>query len=893
MARSRGARNGRAGRRTALRSMNGRRGRRPGRWGVILSALVLALLLTLLATGGVALAAAVYYQQIKDELPAPERLIERPLFQSTRIYDRNGNLMAEFFDPRAGHRIWVSLKDVSPAVIQATLATEDPNFYNNPGVDWRAFIRAAIQNITGGRIESGASTITMQLVRNALFDPEERLAPSINRKIKELLLAYEISQQYPKDQILEMYLNEVYYGNLAYGIESAAQTYFGKPARELNLAEAALLAGIPQAPADYNPFTNFDLTKRRQEMVLDLMVKHGFITPNQAKEAKAAPLQFAEPKQEVKAPHFVNYVRDLLIQKYGEQAVFNLGLQVITSLDLDLQQAAEQIIREHMPKIRPYRATNAALVAINPNTGEILTMVGSADFYDQSIDGQVNVALSFRQPGSAIKPITYAAAFERGWTPATIVDDSPLEIRIGNRIYRPNNHDFKFRGPIPIRKALAGSLNIPAIRTIQFVGVENMIELAKDMGVVFLREDPVQCGVSITLGGCEVRLLDLTSAFGVFAAQGVRHPPVAILKITDYRGRVLEEFKPGPGKRVLRPEVAFLVTDILADNDARSFVWGPNSLLKLASRPAAAKTGTTEYNQDGWQLGYTPDLVVGVWVGNSDGSPMGSIYGIQASGPIWNRFMEYAHREKPVKQFPVPPGVVRMTVCAETGLPINPTATPTAGRPQNDEPRRDQPGSDESQGRLGCTPVTDWFIKGQKPVPGPTISSQTPTPTATPGATPAPAGTPSPTPARSGGPLVMPSVVGRPIQDALASLESLGLEVHQQTRPSNQAPPGQVISQSPAPGTQLIPGTAVTLVVSAGPSVTVPNVIGRPEAEAKQLIQQAGLVNFPTVTYQGRGMGIPDEVLNRVCVGCVLSSDPPPGATVPPGTEVKIAVRRD
>lgn len=846
----------------------------------------MALLLSLLVTGGVAVAAAVFYQQIRDELPAPEQLIERPLFQSTRVYDRNGNLLAEFFDPRAGRRIWVSLRDVSPAVVQATLATEDPNFYKNPGVDWQAVIRAAIQNITGGRIESGASTITMQLVRNALFDPEERFAPTINRKLKELLLAYEVSQRYSKDQILEMYLNEVYYGNLAYGIESAAQTYFGKPAKDLNLAEAALLAGIPQAPADYNPFTNFDLTKRRQELVLDLMVKHGFISPEQAEEARAAPLHFAEPKQQVKAPHFVNYVRDLLIQKYGEQAVFNLGLQVVTTLDLDLQQAAEQIIREHIQQIRRYRATNAALVAINPNTGEILTMVGSADFYDQSIDGQVNVALSFRQPGSAIKPITYAAAFERGWTPATILDDSPIELRIGNRIYRPNNHDFKFRGPIPIRKALAGSLNIPAIRTVQFVGVENMIELAKDMGVVFLREDPVQCGVSITLGGCEVRLLDLTSAFGVFAAQGVRHPPAAILKVTDYKGRVLEEFKPGPGKQVLRPEVAFLVTDILSDNDARSFVWGPNSWLKLASRPAAAKTGTTEYNQDGWQLGYTPDLVVGVWVGNSDGSPMGPIYGIQASGPIWNRFMEYAHRNKPAKPFPVPPGVVRLTVCAETGLPVDLGRLPADDRPQPDGDRPDQPAPHRS-----CTPVTDWFIKGQKPVPGPTVAPQTPTPT--PATTPAPAPAATPTPARSGGPLVMPSVVGRSVQDALEVLGRLDLEVRQQFRPGNQAPAGQVISQSPAPGTPVTPGTVVTLVVSAGGDVTVPNVIGRPEAEAKQLIQQAGLSVFPTVTYQGRGMGIPDDVLNRVCVGCVLSTDPAPGTAVSPGTEVKIAVRKD
>ncbi len=870
-----------------MRSFNGKRRRRPGRLGILLSAVALALLLSLLVTGGVAVAAAVFYQQVKDELPAPERLIERPLFQSTRIYDRNGNLLAEFFDPRAGRRIWVSLKDVSPAVVQATLATEDPNFYRNPGVDWQAIIRAAIQNITGGRIESGASTITMQLVRNALFDPEERFAPTISRKIKELLLAYEISQRYSKDQILEMYLNEVYYGNLAYGIESAAQTYFGKSAKDLNLAEAALLAGIPQAPADYNPFTNFDLTKRRQEVVLDLMVKHGFISPEQAEEARATPLHFAEPKQDIKAPHFVNYVRDLLIQKYGEQAVFNLGLQVITTLDLDLQQTAEQIIREHIQQIRRYRATNAALVAINPNTGEILTMVGSADFYDQSIDGQVNVALSFRQPGSAIKPITYAAAFERGWTPATILDDSPIELRIGNRVYRPNNHDFKFRGPIPIRKALAGSLNIPAIRTIQFVGVENMIELAKDMGVVFLREDPVQCGVSITLGGCEVRLLDLTSAFGVFAAQGVRHPPVAILKVTDYRGRVLEEFKPGPGKRVLRPEVAFLITDILSDNDARSFVWGPNSWLKLASRPAAAKTGTTEYNQDGWQLGYTPDLVVGVWVGNSDGSPMGPIYGIQASGPIWNRFMEYAHRDKPVKQFPVPPGVVRMTVCAETGRPV----TPEQQRP-DDRPNRggrDDGQADQGAPHRGCTPITDWFIKDQKPVPGPTVAPRTPTPAATPGTPPAA----TPTPARSGGPLVMPSVVGRSLQDALEVLASLDLEVRQQARPGNQAPAGQVISQSPAPGTQVTPGTVVTLVVSAGGNVAVPNVVGRPEAEARQLIQRAGLAVFPTVTYQGHGMGIPDDVLNRVCVGCVLSTDPAPGTAVPPGTEVKIAVRKD
>jgi 1A family penicillin-binding protein len=624
------------------------------------------------------------YAVIARDLPAPSELQQRAAqFNSTRIVDHNGRLLYELNDPNEGRRIAIPIQQMPRNLLLATLATEDPSFYVNAGFDPLGIMRAIFNVVVRGR-EVGGSTITQQLVK-LVYERSER---TVSRKVSEIILAQEITRQYPKDTILEIYLNEIYYGNLAYGIEAAAQTYFGKSAKELTLAEASFLAGLPQAPAYYDPYHNFAEAKERQRQVLNFMAREGLqeavwrdgsrihLSVEEVRDAyynqKPRQVEDLRPLRTLNtlnAPHVVNYVRQELEEKYGAQDLYRLGLTVQTSFDLNWQNTAERIARAHIDKIKSLNATNAALVALDANTGELRAMLGSIDFYSKEIDGQVNVALRQRQPGSSIKPVTYLAAFERGWTPATLILDNPTKFPSKPQVYEPRNYDGKFHGFLTVRDALANSYNIPAVKTLQFVGVKEMIVMAERLGIKSLSGKNYDDNyLSLTLGGGEVTLLELTSAYSVFANQGRRLPPISILKVTDGAGKVLEEYKPPPAPQLVAPAFAYFITDILQDNSARIPTFGANSALKL-SRPAAAKTGTTNDSRDNWIIGYTADgLVVGVWVGNNNNSAMRGTSGSTGAAPIWHDFIEEVTKGAPVKNFTPPPELVQQPICADTGF---------------------------------------------------------------------------------------------------------------------------------------------------------------------------------------------------------------------------------
>ncbi len=606
------------------------------------------------------------YAVIAADLPSPEALRSHTAaFISTKIYDRNGHLLYEIFDPNGGRRTLVPYEQISPHLINATVATEDERFWQHPGVDPIAVVRAVWYNLQERRIVSGFSSIPQQLARLVLLSPEERTEQTLKRKIREVVLASEISRRYPKRDILEMYLNEINYGNLAYGIAAAAETYFGKEPADLSLAEAALLAGLPQAPAYWDPYTNWEGAKRRQAVVLDLMVESGYITQAEAEAAKKEEIQLRPRRLDIGAPHFVIWVQQQLEQKYGAEVLYRSGLRVTTTLDSNLQAIAQEEVQAHLATLANQHATNAALVALKPDTGEVLVMLGSADFNNTDIDGQVNVALRPRQPGSSIKPVTYVTAFEKGWTPATLIWDVTTEFKDGlGRPYIPKNYDGKEHGPVLVRQALAQSLNIPAVKALDFVGLPAMLDTARRLGIASLNRPDY--GLSLTLGGGDVTLLEMAGAYAVFANGGRRVPPVAILRIEDSAGRIIEEYQPPPGEQVISPQHAYLITDILADNQARAPIFGANSPLKL-SRPAAAKTGTTDDYRDAWTLGYTPDLVAGVWVGNADNSPMKQVAGARGASPIWHNFMERALAGQPARQFARPAGVVEIEISADAG----------------------------------------------------------------------------------------------------------------------------------------------------------------------------------------------------------------------------------
>ncbi|HFB52346.1 MAG TPA: penicillin-binding protein, partial [Anaerolineae bacterium] len=591
------------------------------------------------------------YRWLLVDLPHPDQLYRRASAPSTNIFDRNGVLLYQINDPHQGYHTPLTLDDIPQACVNATIATEDATFFSNPGFDTRAMLRALASNLREGEIVSGASTITQQLARNLLLSPQERSEVSLTRKLREVILAWRITRTYSKNQILTLYLNETYYGNLAFGIEAASRTYFGKHAAELDTAECALLAGLPQSPTAYNPLENPSATRARQADVLALMARHGFLSPTEADAAAREPLQFAAVPFPIEAPHFVMYVRGQLERRFGLEAIYTKGLQVYTTLDLDVQHTARETMRYRLAQLAeakdglpPKNVRNAAVVVLKPFSGEVLAMVGSPNYFDPRIDGAVNAAVARRQPGSSIKPITYAAAFDPAFaekygypplTPASMMMDvrTAFVTREG-RPYVPQNYDRTWHGPVLLRSALAQSMNLVAVKVLDYVGLEAMTDMARQLGITTF-DDADRFGLALTLGGGEVRLLELTGAYAAFASGGHRVEPTTILRVTDADGHELYRRENSLGAAVMDARTAYLITDILSDNFARAPAFGEGSALRL-DRPAAAKTGTTTDFRDNWTVGYTPDFVTGVWVGNADNEPMKHVTGITGAAPIWH-----------------------------------------------------------------------------------------------------------------------------------------------------------------------------------------------------------------------------------------------------------------
>jgi len=708
-------------------------------YGCLVRVFIIALFsaVFLLLIGGTALLFS--YYSIARTLPNVADLQNRASqFETTRILDRNGNVLYEILDPSAGRRTYVPLDKISPALIAATIATEDKDFYRHPGFDPAAIVRALWENYRTNGQGGGASTITQQLARALLLSPEERAERTYARKAREIILAAEITRRYTKDQILELYLNEIYYGNLAYGVEAASETYFGKAANQLDLSEAAFLAGLPQSPSVYDIYTDRDTTLARQQQVLVLMYgvsqSEGCIkvsnsdvpicvdevaAANAANEMKAR--TFGSPNINTRYPHWVNFVREQLEKQYDPQTIYRSGFTVYTTLDPTLQDEAQRLVTEQVAQLVDKNAHDGALVAIRPSTGEILAMVGSPDFNNEAISGQINMADSpTRQPGSSIKPVNYLAAFEKGWTPATLIWDVPSEFPPSGdpndtrEPYRPVNYDGKFHGPVTVRTALSNSFNVPAVKTLNFVGIyddpntpqkDGMVGMAERLGITtFTRPD---YGLSLTLGGGDVSLLQLTSAYSTIANYGKRVPPVAILKITDYQGNTVYQYQPPAGEQVIRPEHAFLMSSILSDNEARAPMFGRNSLLNLPFQ-VAAKTGTTNDFRDNWTLGYTPDLTTGVWVGNADYTPMVNTTGLTGAAPIWSAFMQFAVpyvTNNAPTPFSIPPGIVQTVICASSGTePSN----ECRGGQRTEYFASDQPPLPKSQDLIRRVPIDTW-----------------------------------------------------------------------------------------------------------------------------------------------------------------------------------------
>lgn len=605
------------------------------------------------------------------DLPNPYK-VNRNVAESTKILDRNGKLLYEVHGEE--NRTLIKFEDIPDNVKKATIAVEDPDFYKHMGFNVRGIARAFVYDIFKRDIGQGGSTITQQFVKNALLTSEK----SFSRKIKEFILSIEIEKIYSKNEILTMYLNEIPYGNNAYGVSAAAKTYFDKSPKDLTLAESAIIAALPQAPTYFNPYgSNTDKLMAKKDYVLNKMVELQLLSKDEAESAKKEEIKFVQKDQGILAPHFVMYIKEQLAEKYGESRLQEGGLVVTTSLDLDKQKIAEEVITAQKDYMISRGTKNASLVSMNPKTGEILAMVGSIDYFDTSNDGNVNVSLRPRQPGSSLKPVVYAAAFSQGYSPATMLIDVETDFGQG---YKPRNYDGKFRGPVSIRKALGNSLNIPAVKTLQLVGVKTATDLAQKMGIASLN-DPDRYGLSMVLGGGEVKLLESVTAYATLSNEGIRHDPRPILKVVDNNGKVLEEYKADEdkGERVLDENVAYLVTNILSDDSARAEIFGTGGVLTLSGRPVAAKTGTTDEYRDAWTLGYTPSLVTGVWAGNNDNTTMDHAAGSMIAAPIWNTFMKRALTGEKVEQFRVPSEIVKFQVDALTGmLPLKDISEDTA-----------------------------------------------------------------------------------------------------------------------------------------------------------------------------------------------------------------------
>lgn len=668
---------------------------------------------------------------LKD-VPNPQRLTKSPSPVSTQIMDRNGKLLFEVFQDK--NRTPIPFSDIPQNVIKATIAIEDKNFYSHQGLDVTGIARAAFKTLTGQRLEGG-STITQQLVKIALLDDSRRTP---QRKIREAFLALMTEFIYSKDQIMELYLNHIPYGGTTYGIESAAREYFNKSAKDLTLAESALLVGLPQAPSRYSPFGSTpELGKQRQKQVLGRMVEEKFITQQEADAAFKEELTFADNLVSIKAPHFVFWVRDLLLERYGQDKVLGSGLKVTTSLDLTLQEAAQASLSAEIKTLTRLKVSNGAALVTKPMTGEVLAMIGSKDYFDLENDGNVNVTLRYRQPGSSIKPLNFATGLLLGWPTSTTYLDIPTCFNVqGQKQYCPKNYDNSFRGPVQMRFALGNSYNIPAVKQLALNGIDSFIATASAMGIQGWQEDPSRYGLSLTLGGGEVRMVDLAIAFGVFSTGGVKVPLEPILKVEDYNGNTLYSYNtseietyvstlklnwdrfwqktpkevktqsqqvqaqqqakrnifdifrsPTPTTTtavnntdplsnidtVLPEEVAYIISHILLDPNARVGAFGSQNSLTIPRKTVSVKTGTTNDLRDNWTVGYTPDYLVSVWVGNNDNSPMSYIAsGVTGAAPIWNDIMSYLLKNQK-DHFPTQPqGVKSLQICTLNGLQPTP-----------------------------------------------------------------------------------------------------------------------------------------------------------------------------------------------------------------------------
>lgn len=638
----------------------------------------------------IVLIGAIYFFVLRD-LPLPTKLNNSNAPQSTQIFDRNQKLLYTIY--AAKNQNFVPLSQIPKYMQEATIAIEDKDFYKHGAIDFRGIFRSLVSIIIHKELQGG-STLTQQLVKNSLLTPER----TIMRKVKEVILSFATEAIYSKSKILEMYLNQIPYGGTTYGVEAASQTFFGKKARNLTLAQAALLAGLPEAPTTNSPFGSHpEFAKQRQEVILQKMFEQKYITQKLRDAAIKEPLNFETFSNNISAPHFVLYVKDLLIKKYGEKMVEEGGLQVTTSLDSQIQEEAQGDVTQNVNKLQGYHASNGAALVTDPATGEILAMVGSKDYFDESVDGNVNITLALRQPGSSIKPINYAVGLIKGYTGATPFADAPICFPTNEgKQYCPVNYDGKFHGIIQMRYALGNSINIPAIKMLKLNGVPAMIATASAMGITTFTE-PEKYGLSLTLGGGEVTMLEMTQAYGVFANGGYRINLHPILKIVDNHGKILDDYNPPPspifGKKILPEGVSFIISDILADNNARSIEFGTNSALKITNQTVSVKTGTTNDLRDNWTIGYTPDYVVATWVGNNDNTPMSNIAsGITGAAPIWHDIMTSLLKDKNPHPISRPPGVIQKRVCSLSGL-----IPPADGTPNR------------------CETRFEYFIKGTEP----------------------------------------------------------------------------------------------------------------------------------------------------------------------------------
>src|SRR4030043_449277 len=629
-------------------------------------------------------------------IPLPTQLTSQQVPVSTKIFDRNGKIIYEVYADKRSTPI--KLDEIPNYIKTATIAIEDKNFFKHYGISFTGIMRAFYKTLIERKLQGG-STLTQQLVKNSLLTPER----TVKRKIREFALTLIVETIYSKDQILELYLNQTPYGGTAYGIGAASELYFGKNAKDLNLAEATLLAGLPVSPSRYSPFgSNPELAKGRQELVLNRMVEDGYISGEEEESAKNEELKYSEPER-LLAPHFALWVKGLLAEEYGETVVEKGGLRVYTTLDLDLQKFAEEAVATEVAKLKKQKVGNGAALVTRPKTGEILAMVGSKDYFADDEDGKVNIIFAKRQPGSSIKPLNYALALkDKKITPSTPLDDMPTcFLVVGQPPYCPVNYDNSFHGPTQVRFALGNSYNIPAVRVLALNGIENFIEFAKSMGITTFT-DPANYGLSLTLGGGEVRPYDMAVAFGVFANQGGKVPLTAILKVEDWKGKVLEETKLEniEDQRVLEPDVTFLISHILLDNNARSAAFGGSSYLNVSGHPeVSVKTGTTNDRRDNWTIGYSSQILALSWVGNNDNTEMsGAVSGVSGASPIWNKIIKneldksekgfYNPEDKGHSWPKQPDGVVGSNVCSDSGnVPTGP------------------------EGNFGCPTRFEYFLK--------------------------------------------------------------------------------------------------------------------------------------------------------------------------------------